>query len=336
MIGKIVKVSDFETKVFISELQKNHTQKKIKINTYKKSFSEVIADLYKKIFILNKYRKIKQNIISFGCSFNISNKKNINIPFFIPEKFNISDIKLYFICDKFQFNKIKTSEITKNISTGLNENFYFNSDAFTKKISENTDSQYLFLSKKKISGSVEKSGIGSGQSYGANKYIAAQSSDFIIKYLDGSLWPENGKTLFEEYSELGEIEKPNEFHTHLYTYAPEDHKHYLQPTAHLHSYQIEGHNHKYPEHSHKFTTPEHSHDVNFSHSHDIENEFSQSENIGNITIKINNNIIINRKINGEIEFSQYIKKGLNTINLSCSDKCFFIYTITAIGDIKIE
>lgn len=341
MIGKIIRLTELDTNIFISESEKNYNNNQIRITTYKQDFNDFISDLYKKILILNKYRKINQNIISFGTSFNISSKKNINFPFMIPEKFEIDKIKIYFDCDKFQYNKIKSSSIDINKTTSLNndgKDFLYNSEQFTKKEPENnddpnnTDWQYLFLSKEYISGSLNKSGAGSGQSFGVNKFDLVRSGWNWQFYTTGEMIEAPMHDLDIKYT--GETSKPNAYHQHKYRIASLNHKHYLQPTAHSHSYQIPSHNHKYPEHSHKFKTPEHEHEFTFSHGHEVENEFYQSSNTGNISIKINNNLIVDKKTSGEAEFKKFLNSGINIITFICNDKTFLNFSILANGRIK--
>lgn len=347
MVGKVIKLTEFNRNIFIAESEKNYNNNKIKITTYKKDFNDFISELYKKILILNKYRKINQNIISFGTAFNISSNRNINFPFIIPSNFEIDKIKIYFTCDKFQYTKIKSSPININKNTNLNDNgkdFLFNSEKFLKKAPEpnddpnNTDWQFLFLSRESISGSLDWSGAGSGQSFGVDKFTTVLTGwDWWIY---GSASPDEGQpwaapTYDMDMHYNGEPRTPNWYHRHEYDIAALNHKHYLQPTAHFHLYQIPEHNHNYPKHTHKFRTPEHEHEFIFSHGHDVENEFYQSSNVGNISIKINNNLIVDKKISGEAEFKNYLKSGINIINFSCSDKCFLNFSILANGRIKI-
>ena len=61
MVGKIIKLTEFEKNILIAESEKNYNNNQVKITTYKKNFNDYISELYKKILILNKYRKI--NII---------------------------------------------------------------------------------------------------------------------------------------------------------------------------------------------------------------------------------------------------------------------------------
>lgn len=345
MVGKIIKLTEFEKNILIAESEKNYNNNQVKITTYKKNFNDYISELYKKILILNKYRKINQNIICFGSSFNISSNRNINFPFIIPEKFEIDKIKIYFTCDKFQYTKIKSSEININKSSELNDNgkdFYFKSDTFFKKKPEqnvnydpsDTDWQYLFLSREKISGNLDASGSGSGQSFGVDNFTLIKTGWDWQFYNDGTPHEAPWYDLDIKYND-GETRKPNIYHQHKYRIAGLNHKHYLQPTAHFHYYQIPSHRHQYPRHSHKFTTPEHEHEFEFSHSHEVENEFYQSSNIGNISIKINNNLIVDKKTNGEAEFKNYLNSGINIINFICNDKCFLNFSILANGRIKI-
>lgn len=349
MVGKVIQIEDFKDKIFIAESEKNYTNNKIKIETYKINFNDYISNLYKKILILNKYRKINQNIISFGSSFNCSAKKIINFPFLIPSKFELDKINIYYNCDKFQYNKINTTPININInSSGNGNDFFFNSQSVFfnssgNENSENTDWQFFFLSRKSISGSLNAGGAGTGQSFGVNKFNIIESS-FEYFYRE-NYWEhleERRKPLIEFELENaaadgaeGRIATPNTYHQHIYNFVSENHQHFLQPTAHFHYYQIPRHNHNYPQHTHLFSTPRHSHEIIFSHSHEVENEFYQSENVGNISIKINNNLIVDKKINGEVEFANYINSGINILSFICNSKCFLNFTLVATGRIKI-
>lgn len=357
MVGKIIKLTEFEKNIIVAESEKNYNNNQIKITTYKKDFNDYISELYKKILILNKYRKINQNIIYFGCSFNISSNRNIDFPFIIPEKFEIDKIKIYFNCDKFRYTKIKSSEIQINKSSTLSNNgkdFYFKSDTFLKQppqISEgeappedyveNTDWKYLFLSRKSFSGGLSAGGAGLGQSFGVNNWELIKTSydhNFLQGYAEKPAYEMTDEKRLNLETAIDESEGGKDYklaHRHIYPFASLNHQHFLQPTAHNHSYQIPSHNHNYPSHKHQFTTPEHEHEFKFSHSHEVENEFYQSENIGNISIKINNNLIVDKKINGEAEFKNYLNSGINIINFVCSDKCFLNFSILANGRIKI-
>ena len=351
MVGQVIQIEDFKDKIFITKSERNYTNNQIKIETYKRNFNDFISNLYKKILILNKYRKINQNIISFGCSFNCSAKKIINFPFLIPSKFKLDKINIYYNCDKFQYNKINTTPININInSSGNGNDFFFNSQSVFlnssgNENSENTDWQFFFLSRKSIAGTLNSGGAGSGQSFGVNKFDTIESSfEYIYRENYWDNLEERTKTLLEweqyyrgtiDHDYSGYISTPNSYHQHIYNFASENHQHFLQPTAHFHYYQIPQHNHNYPQHTHLFSTPNHSHEINFSHSHEVENEFYQSANIGNISIKINNNLIVDKKINGEVEFENYINNGINILSFICSGKCFLNFTITATGRITI-
>ena len=350
MIGQVIKTSDFETKLFIAEFEKNYTTNKIKFSTYKKDFNDYILELYKKILILNKYRKINQNIISFGSSFNCSSKREINFPFIIPNKFEVENIKIYFDCEKFQYNKINTTALTKNLKSKNNESFQFDSFTFLQEpprdelgninweeANKSDDWKYLFLSRKSISSYLFPSGAGSGQSFGVNQFSTVESSyDYLYRENYWEHLEERTKPLIEwEEFNTGSVSNDNSYHKHKYMFASENHTHYLQPTAHFHNFQIPSHNHNYPSHVHGFRTPEHAHELDFSHGHDVENEFYQSSTIGNITIKINNNLVVDKKINGEVEFENYINSGINILSFICDSKCFLNFTIVAKGRIKI-
>ena len=343
MVGKIIQIEDFKDKIFIAESEKNYTNNKIKIETYKKKFNDYISNLYKKILILNKYRKINQNIISFGSSFNCSSKKIINFPFWIPSKFELDKINIYYNCDKFQYNKINPTPVNININSSENGNdFFFNSQSVFFNSSgngnsENTDWQFYFLDRKSISGSLNAGGAGTGQSFGVNKFNTIESSfEYLYRENYWEHLEERTKTLLEwEQYNTGSISTPNSYHQHIYNFASENHQHFLQPTAHFHYYQIPRHNHNYPQHTHLFSTPSHSHEIIFSHSHEVENEFYQSGNVGDISIKINNNLIVDKKINGEVEFENYINNGINILSFICSGKCFLNFTLVATGRIKI-
>ena len=51
MVGKIIKLTEFEKNILIAESEKNYNNNQLKITTYKKNFNEYISKLNKKILI---------------------------------------------------------------------------------------------------------------------------------------------------------------------------------------------------------------------------------------------------------------------------------------------
>lgn len=286
-IGKIIKTTDFNEKLFIEEKIISRNTNEIKLKFINKNIFQKIVN---NLFIETNYRQgsIQNNFFSF------SSIVSPNVPaifyFFTP---NLQNIKCKIdvnITPAPYFSKIASQNIFNTITT-LTQISESNSNNNNVSVSTNYNPATTTTP--------------AWQGEGWSNIVEPQ----IINNIPSSVWREEGA----KYGHFHFYKMAGEMSTTIFDYINVYHTHYFKLGDHNHDIFFENHNHNFSPHTHDFITYSHNHQINLYHKHTLENNIYFLNKKGNLSkILLNNSNYINKtEININPNTKNIIKVYIN-------------------------
>lgn len=284
-IGRIVLLTDDDTKTYITGIKRNYDavgSMEITLSSKPTDIASSMADLADRQRIEAVYSQGATQIYAHSVQANATPTKGAILKFYIPEEMRIiNSVKSKIVLDQFRSYSKSTQaggEITQTSSSG----------------GESTQT-----SSSGGNGSTTASSGGGAAVTSAESLAAEATSGVVGKTTAVTGWDPEYRTRNESTAE-GVIP-----HYHL---APR-HYHKLVIPAHAHTVNVPAHSHgvSLPGHSHSVSLPSHAHDVTFpAHTHDIEQGIFEFGNATAADIYVNGSLKATMEQDVEIDLTNLL------------------------------